>query len=65
MAASPPAARGGAAIQSRCLKEIGAKAVALGVSSVSLAVAPNPLKVIRTAVRAAELAREVGRGMEM
>ena len=46
------------------LKEIGAKAVALGVSSVSLAVAPNPLKVIRTAVRAVELAREVGRGME-
>ena len=38
--------------------------MALGISSVSLVVAPSPLKVIRTAVKAAELVREVGRGME-
>ena len=47
------------------LKQIAGRALALGVSSVSLVVAPSPLKVIRTAVKAAELAREVGRGMEM
>ena len=47
------------------LQKIAGRAMALGVSSVSLVVAPSPLKVIRTAVKAVELAREVGRGMEM
>jgi hypothetical protein len=44
------------------LKEIAGRALSLGVSGVSLAVAPEPLKVIRTAIRAAQLARALGRG---
>jgi hypothetical protein len=45
------------------LMGIAGRALSLGVSGVSLAVAPGPLKVIRTAVKALELAREMGRGM--
>jgi len=45
------------------LQRIAGKALALGVDSVRLAVAPEPLKLIRTALRAVELAREMGRGM--
>jgi hypothetical protein len=45
------------------LMGIASRALSLGVSGISLAVAPEPLKVIRTAVKALELAREMGRGM--
>jgi hypothetical protein len=45
------------------LKEIAGRAISLGVSGVSLAVAPEPLKLIRTAIRAAQLARALGRGI--
>ena len=45
------------------LKEIAGRAIALGVSSVSLVLAPEPLKVVRLALRTAQLARAVGREM--
>ncbi len=45
------------------LRGITGKALSLGISSVSWAVAPEPLKVIRTVVKALKLAREMGRGM--
>lgn len=46
------------------LKEIAGRALALGFSAVRLAMAPRPLAVVRTAVRSAQLARAVARGME-
>jgi hypothetical protein len=45
------------------LLDVAAKTAALGVDAVKLAIAPNPWTVVRSALRAAELARDAVRGL--